>query len=371
MRIHVRSLVALSCVAATACGGAAIGADEDAGARGDAGVEGDVADSGEPDASVELDSGRDAGSDAHVDTGIDAGPPPLEAPYPIVLAHGFFGFEELGGVDFATYFFGVKEDLAARGEMQVFTPAVDPFQLSSVRGERLIEHIEAILLETGHDRVNLIGHSQGGLDVRYVASMRPDLVASVVTISTPHRGTPIIDTLNRFTDNALFRDFVDELVRLIGAPLWDESGAETSVFRSLEQLSEEGAAEFNARYPDVPGIPYWSIAGRSGLHFARSDCAPDVEAPDFITDWDRTVDPVDPLLAPSEALFDGGFGDPFPNDGLVRISSARWGTMLGCIPADHLDEIGHLFGDGPGLGNRWDHRAFYADLVEWLRDRGL
>src|SRR5688572_4187672 len=36
-----------------------------------------------------------------------------EGPYPIVLAHGFFGFEEFAGVDFVTYFYGVREDLAA------------------------------------------------------------------------------------------------------------------------------------------------------------------------------------------------------------------------------------------------------------------
>ena len=86
--------------------------------------------------------------------------------------------------------------------------------------------------------------------------------------------------------------------------------------------------------------------------------------------WNTTVDPIDPLLAFSESLYDGTIFNPEPNDGLVRVSSSRHGRFLGCIPADHLDQVGHLLGDEPGLFNRWDHRDFYEDLVAWLRSEG-
>jgi triacylglycerol lipase len=117
---------------------------------------------------------------------------PKGAPYPVVLAHGFFGFEDFAGAGFLTYYYKVKENLAAKGEL-VLTPAVDPFNDSDYRGDQLIEHIEAFLAQTGSAKVNLIGHSQGGLDARAVAHKRPDLVASVVTIATPHHGTPVAD----------------------------------------------------------------------------------------------------------------------------------------------------------------------------------
>jgi triacylglycerol lipase len=55
----------------------------------------------------------------------------------------------------------------------------------------------------------------------------------------------------------------------------------------------------------------------------------------------------------------------------VRVKDARWGEFLGCVPADHLDEVGQLLGDGPGLGNDWDYVAFYDDLVRFLRGEGL
>lgn len=327
------------------------------------------------DAGVRVDSAVADGfvaTDAGADLEEDAATPvdqftPLGPPYPIVLAHGFFGFEELGG-SFVTYFYGVKDDLAAMGE-RVHTPAVDPFNDSATRGEALAAAVEAILAESRHEKVVIVGHSQGGLDARYVASTRPEQVAAVVTIATPHLGTPAIDLVQAATDNEVLREWVDELVRIVGRPLWDASGDETSFFAALDQLSEEGAAAFNDRHPDQPGVAYFSIGGRSDRSLAVDQCAAD-EPPPFISDFALERDPIDPLLSASEAFMDGGFGDPEPNDGLVRVSSSRWGTFLGCVPADHLDQMGQLLGDDPGLGNEWDHLTFYRALVTWLRAQG-
>jgi len=290
-------------------------------------------------------------------------------PYPIVLAHGFFGFEDFAGVGFITYFYGVKDELADRGEAQVFTPAVDPFNDSETRGEELLAHVERILAETGAAKVNLIGHSQGGLDSRYVAHQRPELVASVTTFATPHRGTPIADVVLQLVDDPRFSSLADRLVRLIGAALWDAAGEETSVFASLGQLSTPGADAFNARYTNQPGVAYYSITGRTDRSDGGADCMV-ADAPPFIGRYRRTLDPVEPLLDIPEQIVDGGSAD-VANDGLVRVRDARWGRFLGCVPADHFDEIGQLFGDGPGWGNDFDHLLFYAELIEWLRAQGF
>ena len=55
----------------------------------------------------------------------------------------------------------------------------------------------------------------------------------------------------------------------------------------------------------------------------------------------------------------GGF-DGVDNDGLVSVESARYGHFRGCVPADHLGEIG-VFGS---VG--WDHVAFYRGVAEML-----
>jgi triacylglycerol lipase len=306
----------------------------------------------------------DAGQDAPLDA------PRRGAPYPIVLAHGFFGFDDFAGIGFVRYFFNVRDDLNAHGEMQVYTPAVDPFNDSETRGRQLLAHIERILAETGAARVNIIAHSQGGLDARVVANLRPDLIASITTISTPHRGSRASDVLLRVIADDRLRDLVDALVRVIGAPIYTADGAETSVFTALRQFSSAGIATFNAAHADEPGITYFSIAGRSANRYALSECIFSGR-PDFITRWDVNLDPLEPLLAIPGAIVDNGVVLPTPNDGLVSIESARWGRFLGCIPADHLDEIGHLVGDRAGLLNDFDHLAFYRDLVGFLRAQGL
>jgi len=301
--------------------------------------------------------------------GAGGGVEKLGPPYPIVLSHGFFGFEDFAGAGFLTYFYGVKEHLESKGEL-VFTPAVDPFNSSDFRGAQLAEHIEAILAQTGHAKVNIIGHSQGGLDARVVANLRPDLVASVVTVATPHGGSEIADIALKLVDDPNGQEVLNQLLKVIGAPLYDAIGNETDVIKPLELFSKPGIAAFNKAHPDEPGVFYASVAGRTDLHLGGVVCNPDVELP-FMTAWYGKLDTVDPLLSLFEGILDGGLGDPYPNDGLVRVVDSKRGEFWGCLPADHLDEVGQLFGDSPGIGNGWKYKEFYADVVAELRKRGF
>jgi len=52
---------------------------------------------------------------------------------------------------------------------------------------RLIQTIEQARRETGRP-VHLIGHSLGGILARSAAALRPDMVASVITLASPFRG---------------------------------------------------------------------------------------------------------------------------------------------------------------------------------------
>ncbi len=306
----------------------------------------------------------------------DPGPPPPSPsstddgpPYPVVLAHGFFGFESFAGADFASYFYRVRERLAEEGETAVFTPAVDPFNDSAHRGAQLLAHVEAIVRASGRGKVILLAHSQGGLDARYVASVRPDLVAAVITISTPHRGTPVAEDVLWAVDRRLLRPIVDAVGQIFGRPLYEAAGVDTSLVAALRQLSPEGARRFAERYPDAEEVRYYSLAGRSDRSEGGDACRADGPTPAFVRRWEAERDPIDPLFALTEALLDDD--ETEPNDGMVRVRDARHGRFLGCIPADHMDEVGHLFGDRPGGGNRFDHLAFYVDLVRWLRNHGL
>jgi len=284
---------------------------------------------------------------------------PPTGPYPIVLAHGLFGFSSIGPLD---YFYGIGPVLEAQGRT-VFTPQVDAIEDSDVRGAELVMAIEAAKLLTGAAKVIVIGHSQGGLDARWAAAHDPGSVAAVVTVATPHRGSKVADVaLGVLPGNSSAA--LDALANLFGI-----SGSGASFAGAVHVLSSDGAAQFNADVLDVQGMPYFSVAGRSLL--AGQDACPPAAAP-FMTTWNGQRDPIKIELAPVAAIL--GLAE-LPNtptqDGLVTVASATWGQFLGCIPADHFDEVCQLAGQGAGLGNGFDCLLFWRDLEQFLASQNL
>lgn len=343
---------ALVCAVAPACDGELH----------DAAIEADtVADAAE--------TALDAGPDAALDAAPDVARQPSGPPYPIVLAHGFLGFDDFARSGTLHYFYGVREDLAELG-VRAFTPAVNPFNDSAHRGRELLTQVERIIAETGAAKVDLIGHSQGGLDARVVAALRPDLVASVTTIGTPNRGAYVVDVSAGLVASPLLSSLEDWMARFFGPVLYEKVDGETSLSAALEQLSTPGVEAFDKAWPDAPGVAYYSIAGRTDLDPGGADCVPDREVA-FVSDFAGVLDTVDPIFALTESVIDGGLLGTTDNDGLVRASEARWGTFLGCLPADHVDQVGQFLGDPPGLGNGWNHFQFFRDLVAFLRDEGF
>jgi triacylglycerol esterase/lipase EstA (alpha/beta hydrolase family) len=261
-------------------------------------------------------------------------------PLPIVLLHGAAGFDQLGPLE---YYYGVSGDLTEAGH-QVMATDVSPLQTIEVRAEQLAEQIDAFLAETGAERVHLVAHSQGGLDARFLISSLGygDRVATLTTISSPHHGTRVADVAL-----GIIPGEVEELLGLlIDFVVGAVDGSEQDVVAQLYQFTEEHAVEFNAANPDDPRVEYYSVAGITQLN-------------PLADPFDNDV--CDPLFLPTFAVL-----DPHgPNDGLVPVESATHGTLLGTVPADHLDEVGQLFGT-TALG--FDHRDFYLALAAFLTD---
>ncbi len=316
------------------------------------------------DATPAHDAGDDASADAVADASADAvgsGPP-----YPIILAHGFFGFNDFAGAGFLTYFYQVKQILENTGEFLIFTPTVDPFASSDVRSAELLKQVQAILVQTGKAKAVLVGHSQGGLDVRIIAHDHPEIVAAVMMVATPNQGSPVADAVLVLTPGPISKGIVNAMGSLLGGMINpDGSTDNSSIVAALSQFSSKVIPGFNAAYPDAPGIPYWSIAGRSLLAGDGGDCSV-TNPPAFVSKWHKNLDPCNAALIALTLAMVGQ-----TNDGLVPVTSAKHGTFLGCIPADHLDEIGQILGQPPGLGNPFDHLVFWTGLVQWLRAQGF
>src|SRR5207249_8700895 len=126
-----------------------------------------------------------------------------------------------------------------------------------------------------------IGHSQGGIDIRYVAAVRPDLVASVTAVAGPHGGAALADYLAaNVLDGGFTEDVIARLGDAYGAILGLITGSSDpqDAIATIQQLTTAGMADFNSRYPqglpttvcgsgpdDVNDIRYYSWTGTGVL----------------------------------------------------------------------------------------------------------
>ena len=254
---------------------------------------------------------------------------------PIVLAHGFLGFESLKLGPFQLSYFGpVAALLRAQGHTRILAPTVPPTGSVHRRAERLLEAIHQWDERRSGERVVLIGHSMGGLDARYLCSRLggDSLVSTVMTVGTPHRGSMLSD-LNLHAARAMGLEKALLTLTQRQKTFW------TRLLHGLpasgQVLTRAGAAEFNDSTPDAADVLYYSIGGDRGS-------------------TKRTT--------PSLKLFHLYMrATEGANDGLVSVQSARWGEDLGVMDADHMQQVSsrlvgcpfHFFGSV--LLFRWSH----------------
>ncbi|MBL4659236.1 MAG: triacylglycerol lipase [Alcanivoracaceae bacterium] len=254
--------------------------------------------------------------------------------YPIVLVHGLLGFDQAFGV--YDYFFRIPAQLEDGGAI-VFVADVSAANSSELRGEQLLEQLETIKALYGHEKFNLIGHSHGAPTARYVASVRPDLIASVTSVGGPHKGSAVADTLQSVlvpgsTLEALAETFITGIAVFIEV-ISGGAGDPQDVIASMVSLSTTGSAAFNASYPEaiplsacgqgqyvVNGVSYFSFGGTG-----------------VIT---NLLDPSDIVLAAGSVFFWGQ-----ANDGLVGRCSSHLGKVIrDNYPWNHGDEINQVLG---------------------------
>jgi triacylglycerol lipase len=278
------------------------------------------------------------------------------AKYPFVLAHGFDASPEN-----RWGFYGVKEALEADGH-QVFVAEVPPYQSVDIRAQSLATEVDNALLVSGADRVNIIAHSMGGLDARQLASDGGlgygPVVASITTIGTAHRGTVIADTALGLVFEGLVESAVNALAELWGGT-FSELADEADIRGALRSLSEENATAFNATYRDHPDTDYESWAGVSTV-LGKVDDRVREACDNQMLMFPGTSDRIDLTLVPVALIVD--FKEE-PHDGMVTVSSAKHANFRGCIPADHLDQVGQIKDEGADPYTAFDHLRFYRNLA--------
>ena len=253
--------------------------------------------------------------------------------YPIVFAHGLFGFGSVVGID---YFYQILPDLARNGA-NVWQTRVSTMHSSEMRGEQALMQVEEILAITGKDKVNLIGHSHGGQTVRYVAGVMPNHIASVTTIASGNKGAKIADVLEGVLIGGILeapaRAIFDSLVSPV---ITYASGLDSKVFPydakgALQALGTKKSLEFNQRFPNgvpttscgegasqVKGTYYYSFMGNSPFN--------------------TFLDPMDYGMLASGLIAGDG-------DGIAGRCSSRFGKVIRDTHKwNHMDEVNHLLG---------------------------
>lgn len=321
-------------------------------------------------------------------SGVSTTPPPFAvsdvraARYPILLHHGFNASSTN-----SWSFFKVKEALEADGN-DVTTSQVEPFNGVPARAATLAGIVDDV--RTGfckrhpsgdaatcerNTKVNIIAHSMGGLDARYLASTLgyAPKIASITTISTPHGGSNIADVGLKLTpDGGTLGAVLDLVAKMFGRTFTDADLANnTSVHAALSSLAEANAPAFNRANPDQASVYYQSYAGVSrAIGGPRTDDGRrevlDACNQVYFGDLGRADFMPISLAAGSAAV---GRFTSVPQDGMVTVANAKWGTFRGCFPADHLQEVGQEQKDGPDAYTLFDHIAFYRVVASDLAKR--
>jgi triacylglycerol lipase len=270
----------------------------------------------------------------------------------IILAHGILGFRERFGIE---YFNGVAQHLQ-KIPANVFVPEVSPTGGFEQRGEELRSQIIAAFNNgklNPTEKAHIIGHSMGGLDSRYLLSPGNKKttennvaarIASFTSIASPHRGSSIADLLA--LEPAEEMGVLNHLQGIIKRLSVLEEGVEEILnhfgisLKGLEDLTTESMQKFNQRYPDHPGIRYFSVAG--------------VGRPGAL--------PTALVFLPFYKYIQSHTGQP--SDGLVHVPSAQWGDFdPNPWPCDHAEEVGHDL-DHPFEAPRFNYLERYDEIVK-------
>lgn len=330
----------------------------------------------------------------------------------VFLIPGFFGFADLGDV---RYFSHVERFLraayAARGvEARLHLVRVPPTGSLPRRSAALAEQV-AVADPKIHD-IHLIGHSTGGLDARLMCAPGVELptdrsvdalaarVRSVVSVATPHRGTPmaawfttrlgqkllrvvsvatmrviqlggmpsksvlrLLDAMKvpgglAGLDGGLLDSIYNDIVRDFGPERRDQLvrfftdvTADTAL---MAQLGPEAMDLFNAKATRRGDVRYGAVVTRarppSLRGHVRAGLRPGVQATYALF---RMLYRINGAWSPGDvhddsrqrAALEAAYGDvpaSVDNDAVVPTRSQVHGQVIRAVWADHLDVIGHF-----------------------------
>lgn len=261
--------------------------------------------------------------------------------YPILLVHGVF-FRDYR---FFNYWGRIPEVLKRNGATLYYGSQRSAASVEEC-GREIAERIEQIVTETGCGKLNVIAHSKGGLDSRYaVGCLGADkYVASLTTISTPHRGCQFAEYILDKTSESL----CNTVAATYNTALTKIGDREPDFISAVTDLTASRCAAINEICPDAPGVYYQSVGSKVKT----------------------SVSGRFPMNLSYHLV---KYFDSEDNDGLVSVDSMKWGENFIMLTAEGKRGISHA--DIIDLNREnfkgFDVREFYVGLVKDLKDKGF
>ncbi|MBQ9512551.1 MAG: triacylglycerol lipase [Lachnospiraceae bacterium] len=259
--------------------------------------------------------------------------------YPILLVHGVF-FRDIKQLN---YWGRIPDELEKNGATIHYGEQHSAASVDDCAKE-LEERILTLVKQNGYEKLNVIAHSKGGLDMRTAiakTSIAP-YIASLTTINTPHRGCEFADYLLDMIPKAQ-QKMIADTYNMAAKKLGDTN---PDFMAAVTDLTSSACTKRNEVVKDNPDIYYQSV----GSVLAKPSAG---QFP-----LNMTYHLVN--------LFDGR------NDGLVGEKSFAWGQDFNMIIGAGKRGISH--GDMIDLNREnfdgFDVREFYVQLVAELKRKG-
>lgn len=267
--------------------------------------------------------------------------------YPVLLVHGM-GFRDSRIINY----WGRIPDVLKQHGADIYYGKQDSNGSIESNARQLSVSLDDALKASGAKKVNIIAHSKGGLEARYLISSMGygSKVASLTTVSTPHNGSLTVDRLIKHTRPAV-------KLGCKAVDMWNLITGDRSpdTYSAVCSFETENAMRFNAENPDDENVYYQSYA-----------CAMKKASSDMLMSWTWLV----------VNCFEG------ENDGLLAPRSAKWTNFKGTYYGNgkrgisHCDEVDlrrRSFTGTPSKnkGDVSDITMLYEEIIEGLKEKGF
>ena len=262
----------------------------------------------------------------------------LKTKYPIFLCHGFGA---IGSLLKPSPLHDPCMMMRERG-ITAIAPNVVPYASIDTRAKNWERLINQVCTQYGFEKVNVVAHSMGGLDMRY-AIEHLDVagrIASLTTVASPHHGTFLADLVLKTPE--ILTEKIGEVADWLGNNIYP--GEKSDVLHSVEQLTREYVQDtFNKITPDSGKVPIFSYGAAVGKGTNYS---------------------LNPIFKFQNVQI---FEKEGPNDSFVSEESAKWGEYLGTIHISHMHQINVQVGKDV----RPRYNEFWIGVVKRLGEMGF